>query len=83
MKTWTVVIEIKSEDYTDRSTVDFVVSEAMKNRFIGFQIFEVTEASYGPNGMSLVENKIGRAGRVRTAPISTCEKSCKPLGGGK
>lgn len=87
MKTWTVVVEIKdagdSLGHVGQKRIEEIISERLHDNLpagFSFQIFETTEAPYGPQGVYLAEHKIGRAGRVKTAPILTCSKTCKPLG---
>lgn len=83
MKTWTVVIEFKDDGVSDTGTPDKfftkrdleeIISEGFSNfpSGLSFQIFECTEAPYGPQGVTLIETGrnttiLGRAGRVQTA----------------
>lgn len=51
MKTWTVVLEIKGEDYHAKQTVEDTVSTAIE-RYLSSdmtcRVMEIIEAPYGP-----------------------------------
>ena len=70
MKTWTIVIEIKDNGdnasgspytgYMTKSEIEMNVSRVLENLaegYMQFQIFECTEAPYGPQGVVLKDAK--------------------------
>lgn len=75
-KKWTVVIEVNDDtNISERKHIDQLLTGILQACIpisMSFQIFEITEAPYGPqvDGVILAEVKPGRAGRITTATES-------------